>query len=405
MPINVIKLLKLKRFFCFNNLLLGLLFFAQLSFGDVLTLTESQIIRHPQSERRDVFGNTISIDAGRALITLRQAVVRHEKHENANTDDGYILQLNDFSHTSSVPPTKVGNTRFINAGILVGDSVIGANFGHFEEEIKRYDISNGNLLMDYFPGDDGKALIRGGTGIAANEDFLLVGVPKDSTITSEAGVAYLYSIHTGKPLFRLFAPDAERGAAFGTCVAISGDVLAVSAPGNKYRKNGTSIENSGAVYLYDIKTGRFISKLESPDANRNLRFGMSLAVEGDTLLVGAPGAGRGRASAHLFDIRTGRHLLGLVILSPAEHRWYGQTVAIGQKFALVSDGFHGGPVCVFDIASGRQRFLLQASELKDNSQFGRAIALSGDTVLVGLPQDDEMGLAAGSVYIYDLSDE
>lgn len=95
----------------------------------------------------------------------------------------------------------------------------------------------------------------------------------------------------------LKASNPDAGDFFGTAVAISGDVVAVAAPSESSKAtgiNGDPSDNtaglSGAVYLFARSNGTWVQEAYLKAGNTGLldRFGASVAMSGDTLVVGAP---------------------------------------------------------------------------------------------------------------------
>jgi FG-GAP repeat len=83
-------------------------------------------------------------------------------------------------------------------------------------------------------------------------------------------------------------PLGTWGARFGGAVAMDGDTLAVGAPA----ENLAAGDEAGVVYVY-LRTGdqwALQQRLLAADGHGGVTFGASLALDGDTLLVGAPHA-------------------------------------------------------------------------------------------------------------------
>jgi hypothetical protein len=161
----------------------------------------------------------------------------------------------------------------------------------------------------------------------------------------------------------LTAPYPGAGDAFGSTVAISGDLLVVGAPyedGSESTPAGEpneAMKDSGAAYVYErTPTGwqpRGYLKAEMP--REAALFGFRVAIDGKRIVVGAP---------HDAD---------------------------------------GGSVYVYEYgASGPKRTaILHGDGLDAASQFGRAVALQGDKLVVGCPSDDVGATQTGSVYAFD----
>lgn len=219
------------------------------------------------------------------------------------------------------------------------------------------------------------------------------------TITADRGAAMAFAAY-------IKASNAEAGDLFGmgdsdiTCldnpcrpVAISGDTIAVGAPGEAGGLggiNGPETNNNepgaGAVYIFVRGSDGSWSqqayiKPERIDPDDN--FGKSVALDGDTLVVGAPG----EDSADTGPSSTGF-----------------------DNFALES-----GAAYVF-VRSGiewTQQALLKASNTDAGDGFGYSVSVSQDTVAVGAPREASAGTGinqpveadngaarAGAVYVF-----
>ncbi len=156
----------------------------------------------------------------------------------------------------------------------------------------------------------------------------------------------------------LTAFDGAADDRFGIAVAVSGDTALVGAP----------YDNSqGAVYIFERDQGGadnwgWVIKFISISVTAGDNFGIAVALSGDTALVGAFGDdanGSSSGAAYIFERDQG-----------GADNW-GQV-----KRLTASDGAAG-----------------------DN--FGAVVALSGDTALVGARFDDDIATASGSAYIFE----
>ena len=155
---------------------------------------------------------------------------------------------------------------------------------------------------------------------------------------------------------KLTASDAATGDAFGSSVAIDGDTIVVGAS----RKD----DQTGAVYVFRTTDGGAtydeLAKLTASDAAEGDRFGWSVAIDGGTIVVGTPyddDAGLTSGSAYVF---------------------------------LTTDGG----------ATYGQVAKLTASDGAASDYFGYSVAISGGTVVVGAYWDDDGGYSSGSVYVF-----
>ncbi len=215
----------------------------------------------------------------------------------------------------------------------------------------------------------------------------------------------------GDQLFKLLADDGAAGDQFGISVAISRDTAIV---GERFDDdNGI---DSGSAYLYDISDRSNpvqIAKILAADGAAGDNFGVSVAISGDIALVGAwkdDGAGGDSGSAYLFDISDPNNPDEIAKLLPddgATDDWFGRHVAISGATAIVGafgdddNGDRSGSAYVFDIPTGNQITKLLPSDGAPTDFFGWGVAISNTIAVVGARENDDNGHDSGSAYLFD----
>ena len=185
----------------------------------------------------------------------------------------------------------------------------------------------------------------------------------------------------------LVADDLASLAELGDAVAIDGDTLIVGASGDRDFGFG-----SGSAYVF-TRTGTSWTeqaKLNAIDGRSSDSFGVSVAISGDTIAIGAIGRD---------DVYTGP-LVDPMTQEPVLD-------ANGDPvLGLLVDQADIGSVHIFSRTgtSWTQQQEVVASDFAASDQFGSAIAIDGDTLAVGVRQDDTAaGNDAGSAYVFTLS--
>jgi len=246
-----------------------------------------------------------------------------------------------------------------------------------------------------------------GYSVAVSGNTAVVGARHDDDAGTLSGSAYLFDVTTGSQLYKLTASDAAAVDLFGTSVAISGNTAVVGAEGDD--DVGSS---SGAAYLFDVTTGNQLYKLTASDIWASDKFGISVAISGNVAIVGAYGnsdAGLTSGSAYLFDVSTGNELFKLTASDAAEGDNFGYAVAISGNTAIVGArydddaGSLSGSAYLFDVTTGNQLFKLTASDAAADDKFGVSVAISGNTAIVGAYADDDGGSGSGSAYLFDVT--
>lgn len=218
----------------------------------------------------------------------------------------------------------------------------------------------------------------------------------------------------------LSAGDGAANAYFGYAVSVSGNLAAVGAYG--------ADSGRGAVYLFAQNQGgadqwQQVRKIRVIGGQPGDYFGFSVSLSGDTLAVGAPGDdawGQDAGQIYVFSRNIngadGWGLLarvGSADLSPGARLGHSVSLDVnllvaGAPFAETG-GVQTGAAYVFHRAHAPQDFgqvvRLAASDGAAGDRFGLAVSASDGRVAVGAPMDDNtQGVDVGATYLYG-SDE
>jgi len=230
----------------------------------------------------------------------------------------------------------------------------------------------------------------------------------DTPEEASTGVAYVFDTTSGAKTHKLTATDGVSGDDFGISVAMDGNLAIVGAPGDD--DNGDA---SGSAYVFDLTTGAQVRKLLPSDGEEDDSFGLSVAISGNTAIVGADGWDAGTSSnvgaAYLFDVTTGAELHVLTASDGDTSDRFGGAVAIDGNIAVVGAAwderglglYATGSAYTFDVTTGAQLVKLAAEDARSQAGFGNAVAISGSTVLVGAHNHHVGGFATGAAYLFD----
>ena len=252
-----------------------------------------------------------------------------------------------------------------------------------------------------------------GTSVAVAGDTALVGAIFASDAGSSAfGAAYAFvrSGTTWAPQGKLVPPDGVADDQFGTSVALSGDTAVIGAV-----HHSAGGDRSGAAYVFVRSGASWVlqAQLTAADGTDNDQLGMSVALSGDTAVIGAVNAAGGTAqagAAYVF-VRNGTtwtQQAKLIADDGAALDHFGTSVALSGDTALVgasgSDAVdHDAGAAYVFVRSGAtwtQQARLTDADGDGGSAFGAAVALVDDTALIGSPFDSPVGAASGSTYVF-----
>ncbi len=255
-----------------------------------------------------------------------------------------------------------------------------------------------------------------GFSVALEDDWLAVGAPFDDDGGSLAGSVYVFQKLDPGWVRRqkLLSPENRAADQFGFSVALQGPRLVVTAP---FADNPPNRRNFGIAFVFhrngEVWTypGNRDGRLTAGDfAENDAQFGSSVAIDGD-VIVGARGEDgdvRGimnRGAAYLFR-PNGSGWMTPLRLTPIDSEWgdgdqMGWSVAIAGNTVAAGAPFHRvdtqEPGAGFVFISGAFSKSVTGMDASADSQFGAAVAVSGDMVLVGGYRDDQGFPDAGSV--------
>ncbi|MGD9632349.1 MAG: FG-GAP repeat protein [Pirellulales bacterium] len=193
------------------------------------------------------------------------------------------------------------------------------------------------------PDENAAGLAHFGRSVALSGRCAIIGAPLQVTSENLAGAAYIFEESPRgewRQTARLVADDARGADSFGISVAIKGRTALVGAVGADKK------QNSGAAYLFrktDAGQWKQVAKLTPDDAADWDNFGSSVSLDSDFAAIGAPGCNDGAGAVYVFR---------------------------------------------FDGMRATQIKKLTPPDAAPRSDFGRAVALAGNSVLSGAPAAD-----------------
>jgi len=292
---------------------------------------------------------------------------------------------------------------------------------------------------------DAQADDRFGYAVSISADTLVVGAYQEDggagDPLSDAGAAYVFARNTNGvdnwgEVTILRASDAQASDYFGYAVSISADTLAVGACQEDGGAGDPAIQ-SGAAYVFERNTGGAdnwgqVTNLHASDAQGGDLFGWSVSISADKLVVGAPqedgGAGdpaSDSGAAYVFERNTGGadnwgQVTNLHASDAQASDLFGCAVSISADTLLVGadgeDGGAGDPAInrgaayVFERNTGGadnwgQVTNLHATDAQASDDFGRAVSISGDTLVVGAYREDggagDPTINGGAAYVFE----
>jgi hypothetical protein len=253
-------------------------------------------------------------------------------------------------------------------------------------------VASDGTTSDYF-----------GYWVAVDGDTVVIGAFGDDDNGVSSGSAYVFSRSgsTWEQQAKLTASDRTTGDYFGYSVAVDGDTAVIGAPYDD--DNGVS---SGSAYVFSRSgsTWEQQAKFTASDGDQYDYFGRSVAVDGDTAVIGAFGDddnGSSSGSAYVFSRSTStwEQQYKLMASDGAPYDYFGRSVAVDGDTAVIGaygdddNGDNSGSVYVFsrNASTWEQQYKLMASDGAPYDYFGKSVAVDGYTAVIGAPYDDDNG--------------
>src|SRR4051812_16458430 len=249
-----------------------------------------------------------------------------------------------------------------------------------------------------------------GISVAVDGDTLVVGARGDDHF---AGAVYVFrrSGDDWAQSARLTASDRAPNDELGSSVAIEGDTIVAGAPA----ASAGADPDAGAVYTF-ARTGAAdrteTAKLTATAADAKAQLGGAVAIDGDTIVAGSPtdrvGTKALQGTAYTFA-RTGpreRTETGRLVASDgAASDRFGTSVAIDGD-TIVIGAPRARAVYTFARAGAavrRETARLTASPSDPDARLGQSVAIDGDTIVAGAPKESIAKTAKGAVYTFTRS--
>ena len=269
-------------------------------------------------------------------------------------------------------------------------------------------------LSDGIGGDNfGSSVAVNGADIVVGARYADAGTelnPDQSPVQTDAGIAYVFTrpangwASTTTTTAALTPSTRTVNGFFGTSVAIDSDTIVIGAQ--------SASETTGAVYVFSEPDDGWADATENailtaPETSNSRFFGASVAVSGGTIAVGASG---GKGAVHMFT-----RAQEDAAFAPAGRLTIADAVNLGASVALSGEGLIAGAPGGERNTGSAHTFikpdegwiaatptLLTDSDLYMDDKFGAAVALWGGTAVVGAPKfwvDGSVRLA-GTAFVF-----
>lgn len=345
-----------------NSLKLHIYAVLTLVAGD--SLATQHIILAEDSKAEDYFGYSADIDGTTLLVGAHKVDV--DGVEDAGVAYVYVLGAKGWHQQAKLIADPIFSDDTLGGKVALKNNVAmlgvmgrddkGKDSGavvSFERAANTWTQKQIFTAPDAMPGD------AFGQSVALTDNYLVIGAPRNNVLGVDSGAAYIYQREGGKWRYqtKITASDGAAGDLFGISVAIDGNTILVGAD-----LHDEKAENAGAVYVYVVQNNQWQqqAKLVASDGGKTDIFGVRVAISGDTALV----------SARRDDIEE----LG---------------IDAGSAYLFVREG-----------DAWMQEVKLISPDGAADDRFGRGVALTGDTAIISAMNHDANGTDTGALYVY-----
>ncbi len=370
-------------------------------FGTSVSISDDTVVIGARGEKSNATGvdgdqtNNSSFSAGAAYVFVRTGTTWSQqaylKGSNTEVSDSFGSSVSVSGDTVLVGATREDSNATGIDGDQADNSLLGSGAvyvfvrsGTAWSQQAYLKASNAGAADSF--GDSlmisGDTVVVGATMEASNA----LGVDGDETDDSaaQAGASYVFvrSGTTWSQQAYLKASNTAFDQRFGASVSVSGETLVVGAP-----FESTPITWVGAAYVF-VRSGTTWSQqayLKASNIGGFDAFGTSVSLSGETLLIGALGEGSDATGVNGNQNNS-------------------NAVASGAAYVFTRSG-----------TTWNQQTYLKASNTGKSDQFGCEVALSAGMVVIGAPHEDSNGsgvngdqfdnsfASAGAAYLFDLA--
>lgn len=363
----------------------------------------------------DQFGFSVAVSGSTVVAGARfdeelglEAGAAYQVDANSGAVLRKILAVDPASDNESFG----NNEDFFGESVAVEDNVavIGAPLksqgGTNSGAIYLYNMTTGNLidrLLPFSPINDDTSFNFYGFSVGISDNYIVVGAPGDvEGANGGGGAAYIYTASNRQVVGKIFASDPGFADNFGRRVAVSNSTAVISSPFDDDRG-----ADSGSVYLFNAATAQQQRKLTANDGAAGDLFGISVAISGEIVAVGASfddDRGANSGAVYLFNATTGQQLAKITPADGQAGARFGDSVDIDGSTLIVGAPIDNGVGAAYllDVATVTQQAKLVASDGQAGDGFGGSVSISASNVVIGAAGDDDSGSLAGSIYLFTL---
>lgn len=393
--------------------------------GPALAQGEVEKLLPADGALEDYFGHAVAVSGNTAVIGMQ-----YDDDQGENSGSAYVFHFDGDEWTQQaklLPDDGAASDKFGASVAIDGDTiVVGA------EEDDDAAVNAGSVYVFRFDGsswvqqakllateDDPDALF--GHSVAISGEAVLIGAPGHEYINRYTRSAYVFRFdgESWVQEAKLAASDGAEADLYGVTVDLDGNTAVIGAP-----HDDVVDRDSGSAYVFHFDGTNWgeQQKIAPADGAKLDNFGWAVALSGSTLLVGAPKVGEAGynsgdyGAAYVFDFDGAGWVQSAKLLAwdAAAYDVFGSAVALDGDTAIITvpgddtgslraNNTGSAHVFRFNGESWIDEQKIVASDQAAWDRFGCAVAISGNTAVVGALRDDDLDINSGSAYVFDVT--
>jgi hypothetical protein len=372
-------------------------------------------------EAGDYFGRAVAIDGNYAVVGAHYADSDSGAVYVFERDMAFWSGPIRLTAYDGDTPDRFGTSVAISGNLIAvgapGDSVLAS----IEGSVYIFERTGGTWVEEIPKLHAGAANDdEFGKSVALSGNYLIVGAPGTDIVGNRDGCAYVFERISGNWVFQaqITASDGASGHQFGRAVSIDGECAVVGA---HWADGGA--DSTGAVYVFEKDMGVWgpteTAKLTASDGDVWDLFGASVSIDGDRIVVGAlqgayPEGFPGNGAAYVFD-KPGSNWVSttettkLTPYGGEMNDRFGYSVDVDADTIIVGApmdddlmGHTAGCVYIYKLDGAVwEEHKIRAADADTSDYFGRSVAITGGCAIVGADGDDEYGSSSGCAYVIE----
>ncbi len=353
-------------------------------------ISPEQKLTPVKAEASARFGNTLATDQARLLVTApyAQATYIYRLENNQLVEEATLPGINrlaDFDAAKGYGLSAAIDNQF--AAVGASEATIGEMYAQGQIQLFSFNGKKWKLDQVISPAEPD---LGGnfGQSIGLKGNLLVTGAPG---FDDRTGRGYIYELENGTWTEQAVdAPGTTKGAKFGGMVAVSNNMVAISAP--NYKVGGNPL---GAVFIYTKnENGEWVVSQQMTSTDGAWYFGKSITMSENFLAIGA------KDRVCIFEKRGNQwRSIGMLINPAPEYSMdFGKDLKLSPDENFLAVGGDG------------LAYLFQREQLNWNlaetyrnissNGFGSSNVFLGNRLLINAPWEVENGIKAGSVFFY-----